>query len=316
LGTALTVEHLRLLRRYADVVIIVFDGDDAGQRAAERVLELFVREDVEVLIALMPAGKDPCDYVQERGAEAFREALKEAIPALDFRLRRLLGTSRGAGVTSKRRAVDDVLRLVAQTADEVKRALMVQRTASIAGIPEEMLARDVGRMRRGDIVREGRHANRIQELLVPGPEKEILQALFADESLIDAILAKGPDLEAFEHEGTRELYRGVIAFHGRHGRFNCAEFLGSISDPEGARLAARLVPQEGGSFDAPGTLAASVTAFEKRGIDQEVRRTEREIEAASATGDDEELKRLMAQYSRQLRERAQKNSRQGVPLSG
>ena len=316
LGTALTIDHLRLLRRYADVVIVVFDGDEAGQRAAERVLELFVREDVEVLIALMPAGQDPCDYVQERGAESFREVLKEAIPALDFRLRRRLGATRGAGVTSKHRAVEDVLRLVAQTSDEVKRALLVQRTASITGIPEEVLVRDVGRLRRGDATSGTRRTGRDEELLVPGPEKEILQALLVDESLVDEVVADGPDPEVFEHEGTRTLYLGVLAYYERHGRFSSVEFLGGIPDPDNARLAARLLPQEGGSFDARATLRASLAAFEKRRMDQLVRQTEREIEAASAAGDDEELKRLTAQYSSQLRDRAGTRVRPGAPLSG
>jgi len=208
-----------------------------------------------------------------------------------------------------------VMRLVAQTGDEVKRALMIQRTASMVGIPEEVLTRDIGLLRRGDTASRVRRAAR-EELLMPGPEKEILQALFADESLIDAIVADGPDPESFEHEGARGLYEDVLAYHRKHGRFSCTEFLGGISEPDRARLAARLVPSEAGSFDATATMASCLGAFERRRMDQLVRQTEREIEAASAAGDDEELKRLTAQYSSQLLERARKNPRSGSLVSG
>ncbi len=76
LGTALGPEHVRLLRRFADRIVLVLDGDEAGRRRANEVLELFIAQQVELRVLTLPAGLDPCDYLQDRGAAAFAALLE------------------------------------------------------------------------------------------------------------------------------------------------------------------------------------------------------------------------------------------------
>ena len=84
LGTALGPSHLQILKRFADHIILVLDGDEAGQRRANEVLELFVAEQVDLRIVTLPDEKDPCDYLQRRGADAFRDLLaSKAVDALE-----------------------------------------------------------------------------------------------------------------------------------------------------------------------------------------------------------------------------------------
>ena len=64
--------HIRLLRRFADPIALVLDGDEAGQRRANEVLGLFVAEQVDLRIVTLPEGLDPADFLLQRGAEAFR----------------------------------------------------------------------------------------------------------------------------------------------------------------------------------------------------------------------------------------------------
>ena len=68
LGTALGTEHVRILNRFADRVVLVLDGDAAGQRRADEVLELFVQADVDLRILTLPDGIDPADYLADHGA--------------------------------------------------------------------------------------------------------------------------------------------------------------------------------------------------------------------------------------------------------
>ncbi len=78
LGTALGSQHIQLLRRYADSITLVLDGDEAGQRRTNEVLELFVASETDLQILTLPAGYDPCDFVAEKGADAMRAALDAA----------------------------------------------------------------------------------------------------------------------------------------------------------------------------------------------------------------------------------------------
>ena len=86
LGTALGPRHARLLRRYADRVVVVLDGDAAGRRRANEVLDLLLAEPIDLRIARLPAGMDPCDLLTDEGADAFRAIVDAAIDPLDYRL--------------------------------------------------------------------------------------------------------------------------------------------------------------------------------------------------------------------------------------
>lgn len=86
-GTALGGGHIRLLRRFCDEVILVLDGDEAGQRRTNEVLELFVAAQMNLRILTLPSGLDPCDYFLQQGAAAFQALVEEAIDALEHKIR-------------------------------------------------------------------------------------------------------------------------------------------------------------------------------------------------------------------------------------
>lgn len=83
-GTALTEKHIALLRRFCDRVTLVLDGDEAGQKRASQVLELFLAGQIEVRMVRLPDGLDPCDYVLQRGPDALRQLIEDSPDALDY----------------------------------------------------------------------------------------------------------------------------------------------------------------------------------------------------------------------------------------
>jgi DNA primase len=91
LGTALGSDHLSGLKRLADRVVLVFDGDDAGMSAADRSLELFLGHQVDLRVLTLPAGQDPCDFLLQRGAQAFRDLAERAPEPLTYLLDRAAG---------------------------------------------------------------------------------------------------------------------------------------------------------------------------------------------------------------------------------
>jgi DNA primase len=149
LGTALTPEHARVLRRLADRVVLVFDADTAGEAATRRSVELFLSEPIEVVVAELPGGVDPDEYLQEHGVEAFHEVLASAKDALAYLWRRL--TRRlGEGVTGRQRAVEEYLQLVGEArknaeVDDVRWGAVVLELAKHTGSTAEELQRRMHR---------------------------------------------------------------------------------------------------------------------------------------------------------------------------
>ncbi len=87
LGTAINEGHIRLMKRFADQVTLVLDGDDAGKRRANQVLDLFVANDLDLRIQTLPNDQDPFDFCREQGAEAFQHLIDHAPDAMGHKIR-------------------------------------------------------------------------------------------------------------------------------------------------------------------------------------------------------------------------------------
>ena len=89
MGTALTVQQARLLKRYADKVYISYDGDFAGQKATMRGLDILYGEGLSVKVVSVPGGKDPDEYVREFGKRGYMDLLSQAKPLFEYKLDKL-----------------------------------------------------------------------------------------------------------------------------------------------------------------------------------------------------------------------------------
>jgi DNA primase len=153
-GTALTERHAVLLKRFAEEVVLFFDADAAGERAAERALEILYGAGLQVRIGVLPAGEDPDSLIRKGGVETFRVLITDAKDFFDFEIERGLG---GAGSQSVARRVA-LARRVAQFAglvpDPVVRDTMMNRLASRLALPRESLDQVASQRRRYQSARD------------------------------------------------------------------------------------------------------------------------------------------------------------------
>lgn len=149
LGTALGEKHVQILRRFAERVVLVLDGDAAGQNRADEVLELFVRADVDLRVLTLPEGSDPADYVSEHGRESFERMVREAPDALDHKLGRLTSgvdfTNDTQAVVS---AVDTMLKIVAKAPDGLRIDQLLNRMSKRFEFKVERLERRLDVLRK------------------------------------------------------------------------------------------------------------------------------------------------------------------------
>ncbi len=134
LGTALTQDHARLLRRYRPEVFVVFDADEAGQKAGFRALEVLLEEDLSPRVVAIPDGKDPDDFLSRHGAEDF-EKLLDAAPTLlgHFMDRELAGAGDTPAALAK--AVGRSVEMISRIGDPIERSVFVDRLARKSGVP-------------------------------------------------------------------------------------------------------------------------------------------------------------------------------------
>lgn len=145
LGTSLTKGHAQELRRYAEKVVLVFDADEAGQKAADRAVEVFLTGDLDVSIVVLPEGQDPADLMKEDGGgERWKAALDAGSDALTYRMSRLKQSLDATDTLTARQhrieaAIDDLVRLGLASTGPVRRSLVIRKLASVVEMNEGQL---------------------------------------------------------------------------------------------------------------------------------------------------------------------------------
>ena len=142
LGTSLTHEHVRLLRRYIQnegKVVALFDSDNAGRKATERAVEIFMEEGVTLHVLQNLEVKDAGEYLPKYGAEAFQKFLTSAKDSFSYALERTLGQDFGGDLGRKAASVETLMTLVNRCPNAIRRQMMRRRVAEVAGVDEETL---------------------------------------------------------------------------------------------------------------------------------------------------------------------------------
>ena len=155
LGTAITQEHARLIARYTKRVIINYDSDEAGQRAADKAMKLLDEVGLPVRVLKLEGAKDADEYIKKFGADAFRQLLGHSRTAFDFKMDKILQRYDVSTAEGKIRAARELTALIATTYSGVERELYLNAASKALGISVESLANDVVRAR-ARAVREAR----------------------------------------------------------------------------------------------------------------------------------------------------------------
>ena len=141
LGTALTREHLELLRRYTLEVVALFDPDEAGIKALDRSLELFLSMRMRARALILPENYDPDDYIKKYGKDKLDELISHAPAISDYYIDNVLGG--GKTFEDKRDMIKTAMEFINKIGDEIEKNLFIKRIAEKLGINEELLKKEL-----------------------------------------------------------------------------------------------------------------------------------------------------------------------------
>ncbi len=222
MGTALNARHIKKIRQLVPRVVLVFDADDGGDKGVDRALEVFVSHELDLRVATLPEGLDPCDLFVAQGPEPFRKALAAAVDVLDYKLERVWAKEAAGGIEGQRRAAEQMLAILAAAPNErsVKLELMVNRIAHRLNLKEETIWRRLKELRaqRGDKATPPRPEVAAAEPDRSAPaakhEVELLEVLLADPALVARASAEVASCE-LEHPGLRQLLEELYRLHAQ-----------------------------------------------------------------------------------------------------
>lgn len=143
MGTSLTKDQARILKRYTEKVYISYDGDFAGQKASIRGLEILKDEGLDVKVVSLPDGMDPDDVVKKLGKSGYEECLKSAMPLIDFKLDILRKTFDLNSVDGKRKYVSKAIEVIRESPSPAEQEDLLKTVRSLTGTTIEALKREL-----------------------------------------------------------------------------------------------------------------------------------------------------------------------------
>ncbi len=190
-GTSLSENHASLLKRFAPEVIIVYDGDASGFRAAHRGLERILAEGLRVRIALLPTGEDPDSFTRQHGAAAFTELTEKAINLIEFQIQSAIQRQDIHRVDVKSQVVREINELLLNLKNRVERSEYVKYASRELHVDERMIwqeLRDAG-LKDEQTPQRVRQTKRTPEKLSPRAqiENQLIEALILSPALIPSV---------------------------------------------------------------------------------------------------------------------------------
>ena len=250
LGTALNERHIRLIKRFADSITLVLDGDDTGQRRTNEVLDLFVTSDVDLRILTLDEGIDPFDLCMKEGGEAFQKLVAAAPDAISHRIR-----SETAGIDllnethAATQALDNILKTLAgipaseisaSAAKQLRHEQLIGRLSRQFQIDAERIRGRLNELRnsiRPRINQEFENGPggaevpyRVDFSSLDGKERELLQLLILHPALLDTAVEK-VSADQFVEGPLKAIYRIMDDFFHEGAKVDHDSLMLEIHDP-------------------------------------------------------------------------------------
>jgi len=203
LGTSFTAGHGRILRRYAKKVVLLFDSDVAGIEAANRALDVCLSQRIDIRLASVPEGKDPCDFLLAAGKERFEQLVNEAVDVFQFKWNRLTASFGSEDtLAGKRLAIEEYLQTIATAlwagnVSPIDRGLIVNQISKIIGLDSKQINAELNRRLRqaqraasyNDENQKGRTIDYGRGLFAVA-QREVLEVLLNEPKLFEIVKQK------------------------------------------------------------------------------------------------------------------------------
>jgi DNA primase len=301
-GTALTLEQTRLIRRHAGDVVALFDGDDAGRRAAARSFPVFLEAGLWARAVFLPQGEDPDTFVRRQGAAALRSEIEKARPLVEAYARYVAEGATGAGAAA--RIGNELAEVLRKVENPFEYDDFVKKAALWTGISERVLREQARPAQRTGAASQSapvRAAERRSAMPAgpPGAEELLVTVFLSDPCCIDRL--EGRDIVAkLQTEPWATIAADIFAARDTVGGFEPGEILAELEDGLRGRLADRLRedPAFGDGAARERVLADCLAKLSAEALERSKRRMLAELRRMEEIGDEAGAAALLERWNR------------------
>ncbi len=305
LGTAVSKQHLRILRQYCSRVILLLDADSAGQKSSDRNLDIFIEEEFDVKIAQLPKGYDPCDFLLAEGTEKFLSYIDSAKDFFHFKIEFAATKWDMSTVHGKANALNNVLATAMKMPDVIKRNLLIKLISEEMSIDEAALWSHIRNVKRPLSVPANNNNQKTKQRLDASSmaEREILYLMLYCNSLIPRIInEKIP--EEFDNKDFLEIAGRIVEIYQENKAVREEDVLHLVVDARLNKLLMDIVTTREfqGMTNYSDRLEACILFFKRRNRRRDIHTTKKKmLETARSSHKEEDIVMLLEEYHKKSR---------------
>ncbi|MHC4122008.1 MAG: DNA primase [Planctomycetota bacterium] len=244
LGTSFTSGHGRILSRYAKEIVLIFDSDVAGKAAANRALDICVSQRIDIKIASVSDGKDPCDFILTEGIDKFQKLIGQAVDVFEFKWKRLVDDfDNDNTIKGRRAAIEEFLQTIAASIQSgnlsaIDKGLIVNRLSKIIGLDNNQINAEIARRakRISNTAASSVKNQKVTSLdlgqgLLAAAQREVIEVLLNEPALLEQVRDK-ITLEMFDVASLRQIAGALLGVLDNNPHPELAEILAKVESVE------------------------------------------------------------------------------------
>ena len=302
LGTALTVEQIRLIRRYTRNIIMVFDADQAGESAMLRSLHLLIEEGMNVKIGALEKGEDPDSFVRKYGPQAFQEKIAKAESFFDFQLKNLMSKHNSKTVEGRAKISMEMLATLNKFDNAIIRNGYLKQLSDTLAVSESALAQELDKFSvRSDKTTPPVNVKTESQINIPPTaEFNILKLVLEDDQFIP--LAQNEiSLEDFRDQEIRTVMNKIFALFNEGKVINFSNLIACFKDSSILKKISELMTLEDFRGDKTKIYHDCISRIKRDRSKREREDIRHKIKLAEMSGDIEMLEILKERFNQLIK---------------
>jgi len=300
LGTALTTEQIRLLRRYTKNIVMLFDSDTAGESAMIRSLDTLIEEDMNVKVAVLGEKQDPDSFVRNHGIADFQKRIDEAQTLFDYKLRILTEKYDRSGIEGRAKISAEMLATIAKVRNHILKEGYLRKLAQELSVSEQALSLEMEKNLKSPFVSEAPMRKKVS-----GPvrmvERNLLRLLFEEGAMISSI-QKEVKISDFQDDKVRPIVEQLFGLSKEKEDLEASKLIQYFHDQETLSFLSELMATPQPLTEDKDVLRRDYVNRIKNDKQRVERKNLRDaIEAAEAKGDEEALNELKEKFNQLIK---------------
>lgn len=312
-GTALTIEQIRLIKRFTKNVVMVYDSDQAGQLATLRSLDLFLEDEMDVKIVDLPKGYDPDLFVRKFGIEQFKKLVTEALDIFDYKLKVLFSIYNAGKINEKAKIAMEMLTMIKRIKNEVLKSEYVKLLSEKISVDENSLLKELKKINLTQTTYNWPSAEKTVNYTYPKAERMLIK-LVLDDSNITKNLREFINPAELQDGRLQKILELVFNLDETHAQLKPNQIINYLEDERSISLISELTNEETLVFkseDRNNILLDCIKRIKTNSINNQCQNLQLKIKDAQSSGDSECVNRLMNEFNLLIKKRGKINEKIG-----